>query len=46
MNILTDSALTNQKNIIKIFNSSKKNKCKCGKTKDSNGNCDGSHINK
>ena len=25
---------------------SKKNKCKCGKTQDANGNCDGSHANK
>lgn len=33
----------------KAFNtllSSQKNKCKCGKTQDPNGNCDGSHANK
>ena len=31
---------------IKNITSSNKNKCQCGKTKDSNGNCDGSHANK
>ncbi len=45
MNSMTQSDLTNQKKVIKNFISSKKNKCKCGKTKDSNGNCDGSHAN-
>ena len=33
----------------KAFNtllSSQKNKCKCGKTQNPNGNCDGSHANK
>ena len=43
--------LTFVKNYImkRAFNtllSSQKNKCKCGKTQDSNGNCDGSHANK
>ena len=33
-------------NIITEFNSSKRGKCQCGKTKDSDGNCDGSHANK
>ena len=45
MNYLTSSTSTNPKNIITNFTSSKKNKCQCGKTKDSNGNCDGSHTN-
>ena len=36
----------NTKNLIKKFVSSKNNKCQCGKTKDPNGNCDGSHANK
>lgn len=31
-----------KKNIKNLY-SSKKNKCKCGKTSDPNGNCDGSH---
>jgi len=32
---------------MKKFNeSTKRGKCQCGKTKDSNGNCDGSHANK
>ena len=30
--------------LIENFLTSKKNKCKCGKTQDSNGNCDGSHA--
>ena len=46
MNFLTRSTLTNPKNIILKIMSSKKNKCQCGKTKDSGGNCDGSHSNK
>ena len=29
-----------------LFDQQKRNKCQCGKTKDSNGNCDGSHANK
>ena len=29
-----------------LFDQQKRNKCRCGKTKDSNGNCDGSHANK
>lgn len=45
----------NLHNLVKIFImkttfntllSSQKNKCKCGKTQDSNGNCDGSHATK
>ena len=32
---------------MKKFNeSSKRGKCQCGKTKNPNGNCDGSHANK
>ena len=27
-----------------LFNQKKRNKCQCGKTKDPNGNCDGSHL--
>ena len=46
MNFLTSSTLSKTKNIIIKFISSKKNKCQCGKTKDLNGNCDGSHTNK
>ena len=46
MNSLTSSTSKNPKKILKTFILSKKNKCQCGKTKDSNGNCDGSHINK
>ena len=46
MKIQTESTLINNKNVIKNFISSKKNKCQCGKTKDSDGNCDGSHANK
>ena len=30
---------------IKMKESSKRAKCQCGKTKDPNGNCDGSHAN-
>jgi hypothetical protein len=45
MNFLTRTTSPNLKNLIK-FTSSKKNKCQCGKTKDSTGNCDGSHANK
>ena len=46
MNYLTESTFLNRKNIIKKFTLTQKNKCQCGKTKDSNGNCDGSHANK
>ena len=46
MNLSTRSTSTNLKNIIAEFKSSKRVKCKCGKTKDSDGNCDGSHTNK
>ena len=28
-----------------LFDQQKRNKCKCGKTKNPNGNCDGSHLN-
>ena len=38
--------LVNPKKIINNISLSKKNKCKCGKTNDTNGNCDGSHANK
>ena len=46
MILSTSSTLTNPKSIITEFNSSKRGKCQCGKTKDSDGNCDGSHTNK
>ena len=46
MNLSIRSTSTNPKNIIIELKSSKKGKCQCGKTKDSNGNCDGSHTNK
>jgi len=46
MKIQNESTFINNKNVIKNFISSKKNKCQCGKTKDSDGNCDGSHANK
>ena len=46
MKLLTRSTLTNPKNIIIKFMSIKRNKCQCGKTKESNGNCDGSHAKK
>ena len=46
MNFLNQTTSINPKNIIIKFMSSKKNKCQCGKTKDSTGNCDGSHANK
>jgi len=46
MKLSTRSNSTNLKNIITKFNSSKRGKCQCGKTKDSDGNCDGSHANK
>ena len=38
--------LVNPKKVNNNISSSKKNKCKCGKTNDANGNCDGSHANK
>ena len=46
MNLSTSSNTRNPKNLIIKFNSSKRGKCQCGKTKDSDGNCDGSHANK
>jgi len=46
MNMSTKLNYLNPKNIIEKFMSSKKNKCKCGKTNDPNGNCDGSHATK
>lgn len=46
MNLSTRTTSTNPKNIIIEFNSNKKGKCLCGKTKDSDGNCDGSHTKK
>ena len=46
MNLLTRSTSKNTKNIIIEYNSSKRGKCQCGKTKDTDGNCDGSHANK
>ena len=46
MNFITESILKNRKALINKNISSEKNKCQCGKTKDSNGNCDGSHANK
>ena len=46
MNMSTKLNYLNPENIIEKFMLSKKNKCKCGKTKDSNGNCDGSHATK
>ena len=44
MNLLNQSTFANPKKAIKNFTLSKNNKCKCGKTQDSNGNCDGSHA--
>ena len=38
--------LVNPNETINNISLSKKNKCKCGKTNDTNGNCDGSHANK
>ena len=46
MNLSNCTTSTNLKNIIIEFNSNKRGKCQCGKTKDSDGNCDGSHANK
>ena len=46
MNLSTRSTSTNLKNIIIELKSSRRGKCQCGKTKDSDGNCDGSHTNK
>ena len=46
MNLSTISTSNNPNNIIIESNSSKRGKCQCGKTKDSDGNCDGSHANK
>ena len=46
MNSSTRSTSTNLKNKITEFHASKRGKCQCGKTKDSDGNCDGSHANK
>ena len=42
MNLLTKPNFMDSKN--KNIISNRKNQCKCGKTKDSNGNCDGSHA--
>ena len=46
MNLSTLSTSKKLKNIMIESNSSKRGKCQCGKTKDSDGNCDGSHTNK
>ena len=46
MKLSTPSSAKNPKNIIIESNSSKRGKCQCGKTKDSDGNCDGSHTKK
>jgi len=46
MNLSTCSTSTNPKNIILEFKFSSRGKCQCGKTKDSDGNCDGSHSSK
>ena len=46
MNLSTRSTSKNPKNIIIESNTIKRGKCQCGKTKDSDGNCDGSHANK
>ena len=46
MNLSIRSTSTNLKNIIIELKSSRRGKCQCGKTKDSDGNCDGSHTNK
>ena len=46
MNLSTLSTSKNLNNIIIESISSKRGKCQCGKTKDSDGNCDGSHTNK
>ena len=46
MKLSNRTTSTNLKNLIIEFISSKRGKCQCGKTKDSNGNCDGSHTNK
>ena len=46
MNLSTCSTSTNPKNIIIEFNLISRGKCQCGKTKDADGNCDGSHTNK
>ena len=46
MNLTNCTTSTNLKNLIIEFISSNRGKCQCGKTKDSDGNCDGSHTNK
>ena len=46
MNLSTPSTSKNPNTIIIESNASKRGKCQCGKTKDSDGNCDGSHTNK
>ena len=46
MNLSSRTTSTNLKNIIIELKSSRRGKCQCGKTKDSDGNCDGSHTNK
>ena len=45
MNLLTLVKNYIMKTAFNTLLSSKKNKCKCGKTQDPNGNCDGSHAN-
>jgi len=47
MNLSTHSTSTTAKrNLIIEFKYSRRGKCQCGKTKNSDGNCDGSHTNK
>jgi|TARA_B110000003_G_scaffold220948_1_gene220870 CDGSH-type Zn-finger protein len=46
MNLSTRSTSKNAKNRIIESNSSERGKCQCGKTKDADGNCDGSHTKK
>jgi len=46
MKLSNSTTSTNFKNLIIELSSSKRGKCQCGKTKDSDGNCDGSHTNK
>ena len=46
MNLSNRTTSTNFKNLTIEFISSKRGKCQCGQTKDSDGNCDGSHTNK
>ena len=46
MNLSSRSTLKNLRKKITESNSNKRVKCQCGKTKDSEGNCDGSHTKK